>query len=443
MKNNQKTEEIKVEDLTLWTENPRDPIDTTASDKEIILRAMKKETTGKWKLKKLLKDMGTIYDLSELPTVVKIDGKNIVYDGNRRMAILKLAQDDTLYQDIRNKLFNNEIPDDFKERKTILCNVCDKETALNNVERKHKNNGSWERLELDYFLYQHRNRPKSDFLILNEETKIIENNDCMNQGFIKDEVFSVQNLNDLGIYIENDKIKSDHDYATTKKLFDAVIDLVQTKKISTRTNNKSTRVSNGKLKDVIIEHHPDLSQYIASKGEESIKPSIISNIEYPKIKKQNIAKRKTKVSSNEDTLFGEKLVLEGGRVNELYCAIDKIYIKYKDDINIEFFSIIAMSLRLLLETAARVKFEKDKKRKISNEDNDIYKNFMSEAKKHFSTNEQNLFVLTDNWLKGEFKADAILHKYAHGELDCDKTNIIKLSKIVATILNLYFKRDAK
>ena len=65
----QKIQNIKVNDLCLWTENPRDPIDTNATDLDIIKHAID-ENPKAWNLDKLVTEMGAHYDLSELPTVV-------------------------------------------------------------------------------------------------------------------------------------------------------------------------------------------------------------------------------------------------------------------------------------------------------------------------------------------------------------------------------------
>lgn len=84
-------QEIKnfyIKDLILWTENPRDPIDENAKDQDVVNKALG-DSSGKWSLKKLAKEMGGYYDLSELPTVVFHGKKPVVYDGNRRIILDK------------------------------------------------------------------------------------------------------------------------------------------------------------------------------------------------------------------------------------------------------------------------------------------------------------------------------------------------------------------
>ena len=85
----QEIKNIKIKDLVLWTENPRDPINSTAKDQDVVDRAVN-DPLAKWELNKLAKEMGDYYDYSELPIVVYKNGKPIVYDGNRRVVLAKI-----------------------------------------------------------------------------------------------------------------------------------------------------------------------------------------------------------------------------------------------------------------------------------------------------------------------------------------------------------------
>ncbi|WP_268125094.1 hypothetical protein [Roseivirga pacifica] len=170
----QKIEEIDVKDLVLWTENPRDPVDATATDQDIADKAWE-DRKGKWSLNKLAKEMKTHYDFSELPTVVYHNKKPVVYDGNRRMILAKLQ-----HGHVALKGFDlTKLP---AIPTSIPCNVCTKSMALDNVFRKHGDSGSWGPLERDIFLHYHRGQPKSTFLKLEESTGIISSNPLMNQG---------------------------------------------------------------------------------------------------------------------------------------------------------------------------------------------------------------------------------------------------------------------
>ena len=172
---------LKLEDLVLWTENPRDPIDETATDQDIVNRALEDERS-KWSLPKLAKEMGSHYDYSELPTVVFHGKKPVVYDGNRRIILGKLKHRLVSVDgfDIASvPRFPTEIP----------CNVCSKEIALQNVYRKHADTGSWLPLERDIFLHKHMKQEKSPFLIMEESTSLISANPHLNQRFVKEEIF--------------------------------------------------------------------------------------------------------------------------------------------------------------------------------------------------------------------------------------------------------------
>ncbi|MDP1695180.1 MAG: hypothetical protein Q8L34_06600, partial [Candidatus Woesearchaeota archaeon] len=118
----QEIKEIVISDLSLWSENPRDPIDSEIGDLELIKRAVK-DDNKKWNLPRLIKDMGPHYDYSELPTVVFENNKFFVYDGNRRIAVLKYLQNPTWTHQVEGKLFPSSEPVLLKNLKKIPCNV--------------------------------------------------------------------------------------------------------------------------------------------------------------------------------------------------------------------------------------------------------------------------------------------------------------------------------
>ena len=99
-----------------------------------------------------------------------------------------------------------------------------------------------------------------------------------------------------------------------------------------------------------------------------------------------------------------------------------------------------MSLRLLLEFAAREKFEQENNRKIMPSDGNIYKIFINRAKREMSQENLNFSVLTQNWLNANENIEGLLGKYAHGEIAYDKGNMLHLSYCVADILKYYFSR---
>ena len=417
---------IKVEDLHLWSENPRDPIDHTSSNFDIIKRAID-ENPKEWNLDKLVKEMGSHYDFSEIPTVVFIDGKPIIFDGNRRIAVLKYLQDRELYSSLTGKLFFKDGPKELCELFEIPCNVCDKDTALTNIERKHVNNGSWGTLQREYFLHQHRGQSKSLFLMLEEQSGLISAFPSLNQGFVKDEVLTEKNLRDVGFGIQGAEIVSNYeDEEQSKEVLENISSLIESKDITTRKNR-------GKLKQILLEKYPESKKVITvfndTKGTNVIKYKFGSE--------DGKFRRRTPVTKQPDVLFGRKLILKGGPVNDLYCGICAIYEKFDGQENV--LPIIGMSLRLLLDVAGRTYYE-DKNGTVAKDDQ-ISSKFIKEAKRILSQKQKNSLSLTLDWVSDKYSLEGILHKYAHGTIDYSKQAIVQNSKVVADILEHYFKKE--
>ena len=124
----QQIKDIKVKDLVLWTENPRDPINSTAKDQDVVSRAIN-DPQVKWELNKFAKEMGDYYDYSELPIVVYKGGKPIVYDGNRRVVLAKIK-----LGYVKSDGLNVILP---SVPESLPCNVCSEDIALKSIYRKH------------------------------------------------------------------------------------------------------------------------------------------------------------------------------------------------------------------------------------------------------------------------------------------------------------------
>jgi hypothetical protein len=335
----QQIKEIDIKDLVLWTENPRDPIKKNANNQDVVKNALE-DRSAKWHLNKLVKEMGENYDFSELPTVVYHEKKPVVYDGNRRIILgkLKLGL-------VSSDKFDKSLLPNFPVK--IPCNVCDKDTALVNILRKHANSGSWGILERDIFMHKHMGEGKSDFLIIEEATKLISSHPHMNQRFVKEEVLNKDNLKLLGFDIVDGKLVSTNPSSSVFSIFQDLSKKVEKKDISTRNKrgqvtevlDKSTR----KLIKDNKQNKPDAVCIDLSKKEEN------SGKVVPK-------KRKTRRSKkNLNSFFGGDLYLEHGVVNDLYHDISDIYKWYvtkKENLSSSFPNILFMSLRLLCEMAA-------------------------------------------------------------------------------------------
>src|SRR5690606_37970669 len=115
-----------------------------------------------------------------------------------------------------------------------------------------------------------------------------------------------------------------------------------------------------------------------------------------------------------------------------------IYEKNQNDATI--LPIIGMSMRLITEVAARVYFDKEDPEKSKKDQ--LYNDFLKVAKKEMSfiQEDKNYLSLTKDWFDSTNNLEAILAKYAHGNILVSKDGILKSSIIIGEILEHYFKK---
>ena len=417
---NQIIKEIPVQDLVLWTENPRDPINDGASDLDVLKRALSQEGKKKWKLDSLIKSMGKDYDYSELPTVVYHNHKPIVYDGNRRIVLgkikLGLIPSGTLED------FNiNDIPE-YPEK--IPCNVCDEKTAIEHVYRKHGANGSWDALESERFLNKYINKNKSVFLVFDDCFKCISNNDNMNQDYVRDEILNEINIKKLGFAVKEGKLFSKHSYEDSKKIIDNIVSKVG-KDITTRKNR-------GNILGVLDD---DIKKIIDNDKNNGDKEIGIQKANDSLNQENKIQRLNRRTQDKEQIIFGEKLPLRQGDVNNLYrdiCDLYSYWIKCKDAKNPSirlsptFPSLIRMSLRLIVETAA-----KDNKTSLSIEQ--YVKKHYSKAKEAMTQDQKTTLFL--KCPGGENNIIALLQTGAHNYSAAnDIIQTLSLSELIGKML---------
>lgn len=335
---NQEVKIISLADLVLWTENPRDPVKSTATDQEVVNKAIA-DDGAKWNLSKLAKEMGNYYDFSELPTVVIHRNKPVVYDGNRRVILGKIKHGLVSVDDFDA----DEIPEFPVD---IPCNVCTKDIALQNVYRKHAETGSWLPLERDIFLHKHLRKEKTPFLIIEESTGFISAAPHLNQRFVKEEIFNEETLKKLGITLNGNHLLSKHSPAETISIFEDISRKIQSKTISTRHNR-------GKVIDVL---DPSQQQLIAEHSRRAPHQVDLKTGSFTYSPKPTPAKKTRRTKSVTQDIFGGALYLRIGGVSNLYRDIvdlHSFYLSKQKSLSIAFPSLIRMALRLLSEAAAK------------------------------------------------------------------------------------------
>lgn len=341
----QHVENIKVKDLVLWTENPRDPITENSLDADVIQRAVK-DPKNKWDLKKFAHDMGEYYDFSELPIVVYKGGKPVVYDGNRRVVLAKIKLGFVTVPG-----FDETLPDVPSE---LPCNVCSEDVALKSVYRKHVLlRNSWGTLERDIFAHKYLHENKSVFLLFDEGTGgFISQNPEMNQGFVRKEILTENLLTEMGFSFDDGHLLTKHTDEEVFVLLNNLLDKIKSKTISTRGEyrGKPLSVLDQRVKDIIASNKDNDYRSYTPRTNYRVHIQTPDTPIKPEPRKTRITK------SARIPLFGEKLVLKSGNVNNLYSDILGLYNllpSEKHAFSSCVYAIFRMSLRLLCEAAMK------------------------------------------------------------------------------------------
>lgn len=426
----QEIKQLKIDEIHLWTENPRDPVDSSMSDQDVILRAIE-NNSGNWNLDKMLDDLGETYYFNEIPTVVEDpDVGYIAYDGNRRLAVIKCLKDASLYAAATSKLPIFGCPPEIASMEFIPCNVCDRETALDIVEKTHSSAGKWGKLQYEQFLHYHRGKPKGKLMALDEASNgMVSENKDLNQEYVQTRLLSESSLNKVGLSIKNGQLLSSLDTAKTEEVISG-IKLVMLKKLS------SARTNPGNLKNALYQLDPDRFKDIPEFDNRSftqVKPAPIKQRENHQKPRRVPMRQKRHLR-----IFGGKVLRpKGERSNELYRAIEFIYDEYlkNPDTRSYLLPFIGFSMRLLLEIVAQEYYtEKDINygdTALKNFDIDVVKPLLKKATDSRLLND---FSLGESWISEKINSAAVLSKWAHGTMDCSEMSIVGCSEMVAYVI---------
>lgn len=368
----QQVEYIPLDDLVLWTENPRDPLDGDYTNDDVIRRATYGRNDKQWQLSKLSKEMGDRFDLSELPTVCRIDDgpKYRVYDGNRRV-ILAMLRKAGLTTEGQQQL----VPPDFPD--PIPCNVCDEETALENVERKHRGNGSWKQYERDRFMFDYRGGPKTVLIRLEELIKAVTKWPALNMRYVEDDVFNKKHLEEMGL------LPDEPDFGVPLELLEELVEAVADKldnELNTRNaRNDPASVLPGELMDRIREarhrrpagekadgrerelpsdnSEPPSQSHGGLGRDDVLRPDTSGTLPHTDASARRRRGRTRQVKPASIPVFGNPsgLRLQTGDVNNMYRTLEELWNMYARGgmrNAAAFVPIFRMGLRLLIDTAA-------------------------------------------------------------------------------------------
>lgn len=441
-----KIEKIAVKKLALWDENAR------FSDQYFNLQEeelVKHFLASQFQIIKLVGEIEKDSDLPQLEKLVvwRFGDRDIVLEGNRRVAAYKLIVNPKLAGGQEHKFAGIGKKIGISEDFELECLVTDDlEQGYRFIERKHLHNNnevSWGSNEIAHHK-KRRGKAGEKELLRVGITKAVHKINLTNE--LKEAILGPGYVTTFwrligqtpaqkffGFSFDADKKLNIKDKNFDNKLKVIAWDVLKNGKYNgklfSRLNNKeiSEYLQNISAQDydrVLREIKEDESKKSKELlGQEKARPSSVLRL------------RKTPITKDVSNLFGRTLVLESGKVNDLYRALVDIYKKNQDsDAALPF---IGMALRLLIEIGARVYYEGQGQGQRAKKDQ-LCETFLKEAKKQLKQQQKNDVSLTNEWLSDQRNFSAILDKYVHGNIVYKRTDVLKDSIIVADILEFYF-----
>lgn len=154
--------------------------------------------------------------------------------------------------------------------------------------------------------------------------------------------------------------------------------------------------------------------------------------------KKGIGRRTQRVQKGACPIFGEKLILQPGHVNNIYRDICDIYEMSKGSTRCV--EILGFSLRLILDVAAHEYFKEHPK--DGQVKDNVYRDYLRVIKKETTGRKKNSLAI-DKAIKNlveEKNVEALLAKLAHGTIQSSMETVLNLSFIVGPILKIHFSK---
>ena len=178
----------------------------------------------------------------------------------------------------------------------------------------------------------------------------ISSNPELNRGFVKNELLTKANLQKMGFCFDSEKMMTPHSNDEVGVILDNILEKVKDKTIDTRTNRgKLLAVLDQRVKDIIRSNNgKEQHEYVGAKR--------VRKNESCALSRRKRQREKLVLRKGERSLFGEKLILKPGDVNNLYSDILMLYnmVSSADKpFSPNVYALFRMALRLLCETAMR------------------------------------------------------------------------------------------
>lgn len=326
---------ISIKNLSLWDENARFPDKYfNKTEKELIEYFLSKKD---FKLAELAEEVVSEFDLPQLEKLViyELNGKNIVLEGNRRLAVYKLLDNPELIDNVKLKNKLNglksriKINDNFK----LECLITkDKDQGLRYIDRKHlrgNNEVSWGDNERAHHNARRGNASQKELLKV-AITKRIKDLDFPEE--LKEQVLGHGFVTTFWRLIEQNPAWSTFGFSlddngelqTTDKKFDEklkviIFDVLQKGKFN---NKLFSRLNTKEIESYLKQITEDDYKRVADEIKKQTKTNLFGK-ESTSISTKNGANRSVPKSSLRSYLIPKTCVfiINETKINNVYCEL--------------------------------------------------------------------------------------------------------------------------
>lgn len=451
-------EKISLEDLSLWDENARfSDKYFNRDEKELIAHFC---NIKNFEIQKFSREIVKDLDLPQMEKLIiyREDRRNIVLEGNRRVAVYKLlnnpglAPNDTLRKFFEEHKNKTTVRGDFLFDCIVTSEISE---GHRYIERKHlrrNNEVAWGTQErANYKVRRGSATQKEKFKTA--IAKIVRELDLPEE--LKENILGPRFVTTFWRIIDSSVAWEKYGFSVNKNGDLEIKDKSFPKHLRIIIWNILQKEDFGgnKIDSRSLNTNKEKTEYLDSISSEDFRKVSDEVGEHTKknlfgkesveLPKAPVNLRKTPITSHKDVIFGRKLVLRTGSINDLYRAVDLIYEQNKsNEKNLStVFPILGMSLRLILEVGAKEYYKEHDPHKAG----DFFEDFLKLAKLEFkNTNNEkhvNYLSLTTDWLSGKYNVEGVLHNWAHGKLPTNKSEVLKTSQIVGDILTIFFSKN--
>lgn len=326
---------IPIKNISLWDENARFPNKYfNKTEKELIEYFLSKKD---FKLVELAEEVVNEFDLPQLEKLViyELNGKNIVLEGNRRLAVYKLLDNPELTDNVKLKNKLNglkariKINDNFK----LECLVTkDKDQGLRYIDRKHlrgNNEVSWGDNERAHHNARRGNASKKELLKVAITKRIKEldfpeelKEQVLGHGFVTTLWRLIEQTPACSIFgfcLDDDGKLQTKDKDFDEKLKVIIFDVLQKNKFN---NKLFSRLNIKEIESYLKQITKDDYKRVVDEIKKQTKTDLFG-IESASVRKTNGTNRSIPKSSLRNYLIPKTCVLriQKTKINNIYCEL--------------------------------------------------------------------------------------------------------------------------